>query len=96
MADEPIRSQNAIDDPERRRRFEAALGAYFEAIDAGQSLDRQKLLALHPDLAPELAEFFAEQDRFHHLVAPLRSRSTETIESPARHADAPTDPSPSR
>ena len=29
MADEPTISQGPIDDPERRRRFEAVLGAYL-------------------------------------------------------------------
>src|SRR3954471_13886150 len=91
MADETI-SHRLTEDPERRRRFEAALGAYFEALEAGQSPDRQELLARHPDLAAELAEFFAEQDRFHRLVAPLRPEATEPGESPARPPGGPTDP----
>jgi WD40 repeat protein len=92
MAGEPPISQEPIDDPQRRRRFEAALGAYFEALDAGQSPDRQELLARHPDLVVELAEFFAEQDRFHRLVAPLRPEPAEPGESPARPPGEPTDP----
>jgi WD40 repeat protein len=85
MADEPTIPQEPTDDPERRRRFEAALGAYFEAIDAGQTPDRQELMARHPDLATELTEFFAEQERFHRLVAPLRPEATEPAGSPTRH-----------
>src|SRR5690242_18300170 len=67
MADEPTTSQEPTDDPERRRRFEAVLGAYLEALDAGQAPHRQELLARHTDLASQLAEFFTEQDG--HLVA---------------------------
>ena len=50
MVAEPTISREPNDDPELRRRFEAILGAYFEALDAGQSPDRQELLARHPDL----------------------------------------------
>jgi hypothetical protein len=77
MAKEPTTTQGPTDDPERRRHFEALLGADFQALEAGQSPDRRELLARHPDLAPGLAEFFAEQDRFHRRVAPLRPKSIE-------------------
>jgi len=76
MADDLTISHEPTGAPEQRRRFESVLGAYFEALDAGQSPDRQAFLVRHPDLAAELAEFFAEQDHFHDLVAPLRDEST--------------------
>jgi hypothetical protein len=54
MADEPMTSPEPADDPQRRRRFEAVLGADFGALGAGQCPDRQELLSKHPDLADEL------------------------------------------
>src|SRR4051812_10487754 len=81
-------------DAERRHRFESALGAYFEALDAGHEPDRDALLARHPDLAAELAAFFDQQDRFHRLVAPLRPGSTEP--PPAAPGPAAGDPAATR
>src|SRR5262249_19646839 len=89
MADEPTISQEPTDDPERRRRFEAVLGASFPALGAGQWPDRQGLWARNRALAAELAEFFAEQDRFHRMVAPLRPESAEAGGSPTGHPGDP-------
>ncbi len=41
------------------------IAAYLQAIDKGQSPDRQELLARHPDLADSLQAFFADHDRMH-------------------------------
>ena len=47
------------------------IAAYLEAIEAGNRPDRASLSARHPDLAAELASFFANQDHIARLTAPL-------------------------
>src|SRR5262249_13949097 len=50
------------DAADREGRLNAVLLAYLEAAQAGPAPDRGRLLAAHPDLAPELEEFFAGHD----------------------------------
>src|SRR5262245_28251512 len=80
---------NLVDVGEREQRLDEVLGAYFQSVDAGQDLDLGRLIARHPDLADDLVEFFAEQDRFHRLIEPLRSE-TRSLAPPA--GETPTEP----
>jgi serine/threonine-protein kinase len=64
----------AIDDGRitaQANRLGEVLGAYFVAVEEGTAPCRQELLAQHPDLANELAEYFAEQDRLDRMMAPI-------------------------
>jgi WD40 repeat protein/predicted Ser/Thr protein kinase len=76
----------ASDDSARDHQLEEVLHAYLQAVDAGRPPDRDALLREHPDLAPELAAFLANQD----AVARL-ARGVAEPQAPAPcAADAPT------
>jgi serine/threonine protein kinase len=60
------------DASEREQHLDQVLTAYLKALDAGETRDRYGLLARHPDLAPELLEFFVEQEKLDRWTEPLR------------------------
>ena len=64
---------------DREQRLDDVIAAYLEALEAGEPLDRADLKAAHPDLADELALFFANQDHVARLTAPLRDGTTGDI-----------------
>src|SRR5262245_6771242 len=65
--------------PDHEQRLAQVLTAYLEAVEQGREPDRQGLLARYPDLAAELAEFFASRDQIERLTAPERLLSPEAV-----------------
>ncbi|MDB5311035.1 MAG: serine/threonine protein kinase [Gemmataceae bacterium] len=63
--------------------LDEVIADYLEAEDRGGSSDRGAVLARYPEWAGELAAFFAAQDRFGGLVAPLRDIAPRAGPEPA-------------
>src|SRR5262249_31686929 len=56
---------------ERERRLEEVLAGCLRAAEGGATLDREEVLARHPDLAGELREVFANPDALGPFAEPL-------------------------
>jgi WD40 repeat protein len=76
MAGIPASSRDLRRRPEddREARLNEVIAVYLEDLEAARSPDRSALLARHPDLAAELASFFANQDHLDRMTAPLRDQ----------------------
>src|SRR5262245_61265572 len=55
----------------RERRLDAVIAAYLEEGAAGRAPDRDEVLRRHPELADDLAAFFADHDAMKQLARPL-------------------------
>jgi WD40 repeat protein len=66
------------DQSEREKRLCELIASYLEAIENGATPDRASLLALEPELANELGEFFANEDQLGRLVVPLRRQKNDS------------------
>jgi serine/threonine-protein kinase len=57
---------------DREQRLDEAVTSYLQALGQGLEPDYQDWLARYPDLAEELAEYFAGREALEHVAAPLR------------------------
>jgi serine/threonine protein kinase/WD40 repeat protein len=62
---------------ERERLLDEVVTAYVKAVEAGHAPDRDELLARHPDLADDLAAFFAAESQVKRVAAPLRAPAVD-------------------
>jgi WD40 repeat protein len=58
--------------PDRETRLDEIVAEYLSAAEKGQAPAREQLLARYPDLAGDLAAFFADRDRIEHWARPFR------------------------
>jgi serine/threonine-protein kinase len=59
--------------PGREQLLDEVIAAYLEAEESGAAPDRREWLARYPEIAPELAAFFGDEEQFDSLMAPLRT-----------------------
>src|SRR4029077_15325112 len=82
-----------LDPLEREGRLDELVVTYLEAVERGEALDPHEWTSRHPELATDLAEFFADHHKVESWTEPLRhvalARSTA-----ATDLDLTTDDSP--
>ena len=65
-------------------RLDDIIAECISAEESGEPMDRQELLAQHPDLADDLRQFFANRDKFQQLALPLGPVSSSNRPLPAK------------
>jgi eukaryotic-like serine/threonine-protein kinase len=73
----------------RDQKLHDVLAGYYEAAEKGDDPDRRALLDRHPELAAELADFFAVQDGVRQIAEPFRA-----VVSDGRNGGAPSELNP--
>src|SRR5262245_16248252 len=86
----PLESMGATP---REQLLDEIVAAYLDAVAPCRPPQQQELLARYPELATELAEFFADCNQFNRLASPLRECSGRSI-SPEREFPGSVMPEP--
>ena len=81
-------SEQADGDILQEERIGEVLGGYLAAVEAGEAPSAPSCWSAYPELAGELAAFFAQQERFALLVAPLRAAAEAARTEEPTNADA--------
>jgi serine/threonine protein kinase len=63
--------------------LDEVLGKYLKALDSGNAPSRQELVSRHPELANSLQQYFANEDRLHHIVEPVGQEPATVTSVPA-------------
>ena len=66
---------------DREQQLDEIITAYLRAVERGESTDSEEWLVRYPDLADELAEFFAGQQSLDRVAAPLRDLAAPPLGS---------------
>src|SRR5262245_58855087 len=77
MADELTTAQYEPDG-----KLHEAIASFEQARDAGQHPEPQDWLTRYPEVASQLAAFFADEARFHRLAGPLRPNGSGVVTVP--------------
>src|SRR6266540_5777188 len=81
-------------DSSRQGRLEEVLGEYMQCLDRGETVDREQLLARHPELAEELRSYFADSDEVERLGRQARGGPPTDFLSQARSKPSPPEAGP--
>jgi serine/threonine-protein kinase len=75
-------NSSSADGPQRDERLDELVAAFLQAVEDGQTPDRDAYLMQNPELADELRAFFANHDRMAHVGDRIRPVAANPAETP--------------
>ena len=70
------------DDSSREHQVDQVIATYLRAVDAGEAPCPLEVIANHPDVASELADFFISREQFAQLAEPLQATLNGSVPEP--------------